>query len=178
MSFSHRKKFSSVFARTVSDNDFLRLNRIYSLQLLSAEKKLSRSENRVIDAVILNYDCSERTIKVYHRRWLLLAVIVLSLMISSMQFLQFCIISNVIQVHFEVDSRLIDLTSILYMLIHFIAYVPITFYYCDKQVSGNGIVGVWNFHNSILAVFVQRGFVRRSRFSIDFMAQILCSCVT
>lgn len=52
-----------------------------------------------------------------------------------MQFLQFCIISNVIQTYFVIDSRLIDLTSILYMLIHFISYVPITFYMCDKKVS-------------------------------------------
>lgn len=138
MSFSHRKKFSTVFARNVSDNDFLRLNQIYSLQLLSAEKKLASSENKIIDDIILNYDCSERTIKVYLRRWFLLAVITLALTISSMQFLQFCIISNVIQVYFQIDSRLIDLTSIVYMLLYFICYVPITFYFCNKQVSTSG----------------------------------------
>jgi hypothetical protein len=102
---------------------------------LSAEKKVSNSENKIIDDMILNYDCSEREIKVYFRRWIFLAVIVLTLVISSMQFLQFCIISNVIQVYFGIDSRLIDLTSILYMLIHFISYIPLTFYFCDKQVS-------------------------------------------
>lgn len=132
---SNRKKFSSVFSRTVSDSEFLRLNQIYSLQLLSEEKKLSQSENKIIDDIILNYDCSQRTIKLYLRRWYLLAVIVVLLTISSMQFLQFCIISNVIQVYFEIDSRLIDLTSILYMLIHFLSYVPITFYLCEKQVG-------------------------------------------
>lgn len=137
MSFRHhrRKKFSSVFAKTVSDNEFQRLNQIYSLQLLSEEKKLSSSENKIIDDIILNYDCSERTIKVYLRRWFLLAITIVTLTISSMQFLQFCIISNVIQVYFSIDTRLIDLTSILYMLIHFISYVPITFYMCDKKVS-------------------------------------------
>lgn len=131
----HRKKFSSVFSKTVSDNEFVRLNQIYSLQLLSVEKKLSSSENRVIDDIVLHYDCSERTIKVYPKRWILLALIIFTLTISSMQFLQFCIISNVIQKHFTVESRLIDLTSILYMLIHFILYVPITFYFCEKEVS-------------------------------------------
>lgn len=137
MSFHHlrRKKFSSVFSKTVSDNEFQRLNQIYSLQLLSEENKLSRSENRIIDDIILNCDSSERTIKVYLRRWFLLAITVVTLTISSMQFLQFCIISNVIQVYFGIDSLLIDLTSILYMLIHFISYVPITFYVCDKKVS-------------------------------------------
>lgn len=137
MSFHRRKKFSSVFSKTVSDNEFLRLNQIYSLQLLSEEKKLSSSENQVIDDIVLKYDLKydETSLKVYFRRWLLLVVVLLSLTISSMQFLQFCIISNVIQEYFEVDSRLIDLTSILFMLIHFISYVPITFYWCDKQVS-------------------------------------------
>lgn len=137
MSYLHRKKFSSVFSKTVSDNEFLRLNQIYSLQLLSEEKKLSSSENQVIDDIVLNYNLKydETTLKVYSRRWFLLVILVLSLTISSMQFLQFCIISNVIQEYFNVDSRLIDLTSILFMLIHFISYVPITFYWCDKQVS-------------------------------------------
>lgn len=137
MSRLHRKKFSSVFSKDVSDNEFLRLNQIYSLQLLSEEKKLSSSENQVIDDIVSKYDLKydSTTIKVYIKRWFLLAIVVLSLTISSMQFLQFCIISNVIQEYFEVDSRLIDLTSILFMLIHFISYVPITFYFCAKQVS-------------------------------------------
>lgn len=130
-----RKKFSSVFATSVSDNEFLRLNQIYSLQLLSVEKKLSSGDNKVIDDIVLNYDFSERTIKAYSKRWFLLAIVILALTISSMQFLQFCIISNVIQDYFAVDSRLIDLTSILYMLIHFISYVPITFYLCENEVS-------------------------------------------
>lgn len=134
MSFTHRKKFSSVFSKSVSDKEILRLNTIYSLQLLSVEQKISSSENKIIDDIILNYDCSERIIKLYLRRWYLLAVIVVTLTISSMQFLQFCIISNIIQVYFDIDSRLTDMTSIIYMLIHFISYVPITFYFCDKQV--------------------------------------------
>lgn len=134
-SFYHRKKFSQVFEKSVSDNEFLRLNRIYALHQLSEEKKLSRSENKIIDDLVLNYDCSERTIKVYSRRWLLLVIVVLLVTISSMQFLQFCIIGNIIQRYFEIDSLLIDLTSILYMLIHFLAYVPITFYIIEKQVS-------------------------------------------
>lgn len=134
-SFVPRKKFSSVFSKTVSEKEFLKLNRIYSLQLLSEEQKLSSGENKIVDDIILNFDCSERTIKVYFRRWVLLAIVVVVLTVSAMQFLQFCIISNVIQVYFDIDSRLIDLTSILYMLIHFISYVPITFYFCDKQVS-------------------------------------------
>jgi hypothetical protein len=139
LSFAYRKKFSSVFSKAVSEKEFLKLNRIYSLQLLSEEQKskqnFSNGENKIVDDIILNYDCSERIIKVYLRRWFLLAIVVVILTISSMQFLQFCIISNVIQVYFDIDSRLIDLTSILYMLIHFISYVPITFYFCDKQVS-------------------------------------------
>lgn len=137
MSVPHRcrNSFSSIFAKTVSDHESERLNQIYSLQLLSAENKLSHSENKIIDDIILNCDRSERTVKVYLKRWFLLAITVVTLTISSMQFLQFCIISNVIQMYFVIDSRLIDLTSILYMLIHFISYVPITFYMCEQKVS-------------------------------------------
>lgn len=68
LSYYRRKKFSSVFAKTVSDSDLIRLHQIYSLQLLSEEKKLSSSENKIIDDIVQHYDCSERTIKVYGRR--------------------------------------------------------------------------------------------------------------
>lgn len=68
LTYYRRKKFSSVFAKTVSDSDLVRLHQIYSLQLLSEEKKLSSSENKIIDDVVQRYDCSERTIEVYTRR--------------------------------------------------------------------------------------------------------------
>lgn len=152
-----RKKFSSVFTKTVDDNDLLRLHQIYSLQLLSEEQKLSSGENKIIDDIVQRYDCSERVIEVYMRRWVasnfsfsrkahvhneknsifprwfLLTVVILALAVSSMQFLQFCIIGNVIQVYFGIESRLIDFTSILYMLIHFLAYVPLSLF-CEKKV--------------------------------------------
>lgn len=128
----YRKKFSSTF---IPQDELEKLNRIYYLQLLSDEKRVSRKENKLIDSLVLNFDCVQRATKTYTRRWVLFAVITISLTISSTQFLQFCIISNVIQKYFDTTSDVIDLTSIFYMLIYFLLYIPITYYYCEKQVS-------------------------------------------
>ena len=132
----YRKKFSTTFIeRELRESELEKLNRIYYLQLLSAEKRVSAKENRLIDDLVLNYDCIQRTTKVYPRRWFLFAITTVSLTISSTQFLQFCIISNVSQEYFKTTSDVIDLTSHFYSLIYFLLYVPITFYYCEKQVS-------------------------------------------
>jgi hypothetical protein len=132
----YRKKFSTTFIdRGLRESELEKLHRIYHLQLLSTEKHVSSKENRLLDDLVLNYDCIQRTIKVYKRRWLLFAITTISLTISSTQFLQFCIISNVFQKYFDTTSDIIDLTSHFYSLIYFLLYVPITFYYCEKRVS-------------------------------------------
>lgn len=132
----YRKKFSTTFIeRELRESELEKLNRIYYLQLLSAEKRVSAKENRLIDDLVLNYDCIQRSTKAYPKRWFLFAITTISLTISSTQFLQFCIISNVFQKYFDTTSDVIDLTSHFYSLIYFLLYVPITFYYCEKQVS-------------------------------------------
>jgi len=136
MALPRRKKFSSVFSRNIlPDCDIVKLNRIYSLHLLSEEKKLSNHNNKFIDDIVLRYDCSERKLQVYGKRWVLFVLSLIAITISSMQFFQFCIISNTVQLHFNVSSDSIYLTSLLYMLIHFIFYVPLTFYICKNMAS-------------------------------------------
>jgi hypothetical protein len=132
----YRKKFSTTFInRELRESELEKLNRIYYLQLLSNEKRVSRKENKLIDNLVLNFDCVQRATKVYPRRWILFLMVSIALTISSTQFLQFCIISNVIQKYFDTTSDIIDLTSIFYMLIYFLLYVPITYYYCETKVS-------------------------------------------
>lgn len=131
-----RKKFSTTYLEAkLRDSELEKLNRIYYLQLLGCEKKTSAKENKLIDDLVVNYDCIQRKTKLYGRRWFLFAITIISLTISSTQFLQFCIISNVFQKYFDTTSDVIDLTSHIYSLMYFLLYVPITFYYCEKQVS-------------------------------------------
>jgi len=152
----YRKKFSTTFIdRELRESELEKLNRIYYLQLLSSEKRKSNKENKLIDNLVLNFDCVQRATKTYTRRWFLFTMITISLTISSTQFLQFCIISNVMQKYFDTTSDVIDLTSIFYMLIYFLLYIPVTYFFCEKQVSlfgrwrimkesfANGIGGAW-----------------------------------
>jgi hypothetical protein len=136
----YRKKLSTTFVeRGLRQSELDKLNRIYYLQLLGTEKQTSSKDNKLIDSLVLNFDCVQRSTKVYAKRWFLFATITISLTISSTQFLQFCIISNVFQKYFDVTSDVVDLTSIFYMLIYFLLHIPITYYFCEKQVSENAL---------------------------------------
>lgn len=136
-----RKKSASALALvTLQHNDLIKLNRIYSLQLLSEEKTLNVSSssslgtNKVIDDIVKNYDCNEIKLNLYKKRWFLLILIILSLTVSSFQWLQFCIVSNVIELYYQTSTDVINLTSLIFMLIYCLMFIPIICY-CEKHVS-------------------------------------------
>ncbi|XP_070506527.1 choline/ethanolamine transporter flvcr2a-like [Chironomus tepperi] len=170
----YRKKFSTTFIdRELRESELAKLNRIYYLQLLSSEKRKSNKENKLIDNLVLNFDCVQRATKTYTRRWFLFAMITISLTISSTQFLQFCIISNVIQKYFDTTSDVIDLTSIFYMLIYFLLYIPVTYFFCEKQslhkVALYGSVGL------VITSWLKYVGVLIQNFALILLVQCFCA---
>ncbi|XP_015108492.1 uncharacterized MFS-type transporter C09D4.1 [Diachasma alloeum] len=69
--------------------------------------------------------------KIYRRRWLILSIFVLYSACNAMQWIQYSIIGNIIQVYYGVNSFAVDMTSLIYM----ITYIPFIFpasYLLDK----------------------------------------------
>lgn len=64
--------------------------------------------------------------RLYRRRWLMLAIFILYSISNSCQWLQYSIITNVVEQYYGVKSYAIDWTSIVYMLTYFPFVLPAT----------------------------------------------------
>lgn len=125
-------------------HEFQKLKKIHSLQLFyastgklpSTSSKISlNTHNKVIEEILQkNYQFREIKLNVYKKRWFLLIILILNITISFMQWLQFCIISNIIEIFYETSSDIVNLTSLIYMVLYSILFIPVTFY-CEKHVS-------------------------------------------
>ncbi|KAG8240219.1 hypothetical protein J437_LFUL004679 [Ladona fulva] len=74
------------------------------------------------------------SIKLYRRRWLILAIFVSFSASNAMQWIQYSIITNVVTKYYSVDSIAVDWTSMIYM----ITYIPFIFpasWLIEKKVS-------------------------------------------
>lgn len=72
--------------------------------------------------------------KLYKRRWPMLILFVLCSMANAVQWIQYSIISDVIQHFYDVSSFTVNFTSILYM----VTYIPLIFpasWILDKKVN-------------------------------------------
>ncbi|KAK2723563.1 uncharacterized MFS-type transporter C09D4.1-like isoform X2 [Artemia franciscana] len=61
--------------------------------------------------------------KVYTKRWLMLALFILTSMINAFQWIHFSIIAPVVQRFYNVESHAVDWTSMIYM----VTYIPLIF---------------------------------------------------
>lgn len=69
--------------------------------------------------------------KIYTRRWLILMIFVLYSASNAMQWIQYSIISNIVEEYYHVTSTLVNMTSMIYMIM----YIPFIFpasYLLDK----------------------------------------------
>lgn len=69
--------------------------------------------------------------KIYAKRWLILIIFVLYSASNAMQWIQYSIISNIVESYYHVPSFLVNMTSMIYM----ITYIPFIFpasYLLDK----------------------------------------------
>lgn len=140
---NNRKK--SISLVNLQQHEVHKLKKINSLQLFyastgklpSTSSKISlNTHNQVIEEILQkNYQFREIKLNVYKKRWFLLIILILTITISFMQWLQFCIISNIIEIFYETSSDVVNLTSLIYMVLYAILFVPVT-YYCEIHVSG------------------------------------------
>lgn len=73
-------------------------------------------------------------IKTYRKRWLILFIYVLYSAVNSFQWMEYCIIENVVMDYYKVSSIAVDWTSIIYMAFYPVLVVPVSFI-VDRYVS-------------------------------------------
>ncbi|XP_063221497.1 heme transporter FLVCR2-like isoform X2 [Bacillus rossius redtenbacheri] len=108
--------------------------------------------------------------RVYRRRWLILAIFIAYSMSNAVQWVQFSIISNVVVGYYGVDSFLVDLTSMIYM----ITYIPLVFpasWMLDKVgLRTTAIIGI---AGTAAGSWVKVGAVSPDRFYVAFVGQTI-----
>ena len=76
----------------------------------------------------------EVQVQLYHRRWFILFIFVCFEIGSSLQWIQYSIINNLVTKYYNVESSAVDWTSMIFMAV----YIPLIFpasYFQDKVVS-------------------------------------------
>lgn len=94
----------------------------------------SLKQSKLLEEII-QQKCQTQTmeISVSKKRWFLLTILVLNLTMSFAQWLQFCIISNSIERVFDIDSDTVNMTSLIFMLVYSVLFIPVAFY-CENHV--------------------------------------------
>lgn len=84
----------------------------------------------------LNEEKNEPIIKVTGKRWLILITYIIYNALSSLQWIQYSIIANIMMKYYNISAAAVDATSIIYLLIWPIMVCPASFI-IDKMVSEN-----------------------------------------
>jgi FLVCR family feline leukemia virus subgroup C receptor-related protein len=71
--------------------------------------------------------------KVYKRRWLILLIFVLFSIVSTSQWTQYAIISNVVIRYYNIESVYVEWTAIIYMAVYVPAVIP-ALIFLEKKV--------------------------------------------
>ena len=71
--------------------------------------------------------------KLYHRRWFMLFIFVCFSAGNSFQWIQYSIIANLITKYYNVESSLVDWTSIVYMVAYIVLIFPAS-HFMEKMV--------------------------------------------
>lgn len=85
--------------------------------------------------------------KLYRRRWFILFLYVMYATSSAMQWVEYCIITNIITKYYNVSARAVDWTSLITMVTYPPLLVPAT-YIIDKKVKNGS-----NFNKKIIIKF-------------------------
>ncbi|XP_044728276.1 uncharacterized MFS-type transporter C09D4.1-like [Chrysoperla carnea] len=115
----------------------------------------------------------EYVIKVYQKRWFLLALFIIITALNGIQWVQYSIITNITMRYYGITSRMVDYTSLIYLITYLPLVLPAS-YFMDKYgmratlvtASLGNCIGCWF---KVLSA-------DPDKFYIGFMGQFVLSC--
>lgn len=84
----------------------------------------------------LNPDKPELVIEATGKRWLILIIYIIYATLSSLQWIQYSIIANLVMEYYNISASAVDTTSLIYMFMWPIMVFPAS-YIIDKTVGEN-----------------------------------------
>lgn len=109
-------------------------------------------------------------IKVYKRRWLMLAIFVFLGITNTFQWTQYAIISRIVQSYYNVNAFLVNLTCMSFLIAYLLCFIPAS-WFLDKHglrwalivAAGLTSLGSW----------IKVGSVGRDRFWVTMLGQVV-----
>ncbi|XP_019868184.2 uncharacterized MFS-type transporter C09D4.1 isoform X2 [Aethina tumida] len=111
-------------------------------------------------------------IKTYRKRWLILFIYVLYSAVNSFQWMEYCIIENVVMDYYKVSSIAVDWTSIIYMAFYPVLVVPVSFIVDRYGLRVAALIGGLG---TTLGVAIKVFSINPSLFSVVLVGQAIGS---
>ncbi|XP_063227860.1 uncharacterized MFS-type transporter C09D4.1-like isoform X2 [Bacillus rossius redtenbacheri] len=86
--------------------------------------KLPPESSRLVNAATCTAMALDREVRVYKRRWIMLALFVLCAANITVHWMQFSIIANIVMKYYNVSSSAVNWTSMVYMAAYVLLVVP------------------------------------------------------
>lgn len=104
-------------------------------------QSITRSVSQSTLTIPENYSFTSVHIQVYKRRWVMLALGMLSIAISYVQWIQYSIVANVITKYYDISSVWVDWTSMIFMVMYVLCVFPISFIMDIRNMRQTAVIG-------------------------------------
>ncbi|CAH0552805.1 unnamed protein product [Brassicogethes aeneus] len=111
---------------------------------------------------------SEVKLKVYRKRWIILLIYVLYSSLNAFQWMEYCIIENVVKKYYLISSVEVDWTSIIYMALYPILVIPASYIIDRFGLRTAAIIGGFG---TAIGVIVKIFSVNQNYFYIVLIGQ-------
>ncbi|CAK9301567.1 unnamed protein product [Gordionus sp. m RMFG-2023] len=111
-------------------------------------------------------------IKLYKRRFLILAIFTLYSMINAFQWIEYSIITNIISKFYGKSARQVDWLSMIYMAVYIPFIIPASWLLNARGLKETAILG--GFLNA-LGAWIKCASIRSDLFWVTMLGQILCA---
>lgn len=104
-------------------------------------QSITRSISQSTLTIPENYSFTSVHIQVYKRRWVMLALVMLSIAISYVQWIQYSIVANIISRYYDISSVWVDWTSLIFMVVYVICVFPISYIMDPRNMRQTAVIG-------------------------------------
>lgn len=107
----------------------------------STYQSITRSISQSTLTIPENYSFTSVQIQLYKRRWAMLALGMMSIAISYVQWIQYSIVANVVMKYYDVTSVWVDWTSMIFMVVYIICVFPVTYIMDVRNMRQTAVIG-------------------------------------
>lgn len=110
-------------------------------EVATSYQSMTRSISQSTLTIPENYSFTSVQIKVYKRRWVMLVLGMMSIVISYVQWIQYSIVANIIVRYYDISSTWVDWTSMIFMVVYVLCVFPISYMMDIRNLRQTAVIG-------------------------------------